>query len=79
MIEGRKVVISAAARLHLGFLDLHGGLGRRFGSIGIAIDGPVTRLSLARAARATPAEIAPLMDLMAVSLEPIAPSWSATA
>lgn len=51
MIEGRKVVISAAARLHLGFLDLHGGLGRRFGSIGIAIDGPVTRLSLARAAR----------------------------
>lgn len=52
MIEGRKVVISAAARLHLGFLDLHGGLGRRFGSIGIAIDGPVTRLSLARAARA---------------------------
>lgn len=51
MIEGRKVVISAAARLHLGFLDLHGGLGRRFGSIGIAIDGPVTRLSLSRAAR----------------------------
>ena len=51
MIEGRNVVISAAARLHLGFLDLHGGLGRRFGSIGIAIDGPVTRLSLARAAR----------------------------
>jgi beta-ribofuranosylaminobenzene 5'-phosphate synthase len=51
MIEGRKVAISAAARLHLGFLDLHGGLGRRFGSIGIAIDGPVTRLSLARAAR----------------------------
>jgi beta-ribofuranosylaminobenzene 5'-phosphate synthase len=52
MIEGRKVVISAAARLHLGFLDLHGGLGRRFGSIGIAVDGPVTRLSLVRAARA---------------------------
>ncbi|MBV8767158.1 MAG: GHMP kinase [Hyphomicrobiales bacterium] len=51
MIEGRKVVVSAAARLHLGFLDLNGGLGRRFGSIGIAIDGPVTRLSLARAAR----------------------------
>jgi beta-ribofuranosylaminobenzene 5'-phosphate synthase len=50
MVEGTHVVISAAARLHLGFLDLHGGLGRRFGSIGLAIDGPVTRLSLRRAA-----------------------------
>ncbi|MBV9590970.1 MAG: GHMP kinase [Hyphomicrobiales bacterium] len=49
MVEGRKVVISAAARLHLGFLDLNGGLGRRFGSIGVAIDGPITRLSLRHA------------------------------
>jgi beta-ribofuranosylaminobenzene 5'-phosphate synthase len=49
MLEVRNVVISAAARLHLGFLDLHGGLGRRFGSIGLAIDGPRTRLSLRRA------------------------------
>ena len=39
----------APARLHLGFLDLNGGLGRRFGSIGLAIDHPVTRLSIARA------------------------------
>ena len=28
------VTVSAAARLHLGFLDLNGGLGRRFGSLG---------------------------------------------
>ncbi|MFI5013485.1 MAG: beta-ribofuranosylaminobenzene 5'-phosphate synthase family protein [Hyphomicrobiales bacterium] len=49
MSEGRHVVVSAAARLHLGFLDLNGGLGRRFGSIGLAIDGPRTRLSLHRA------------------------------
>jgi beta-ribofuranosylaminobenzene 5'-phosphate synthase len=48
MLEARSVVISAAARLHLGFLDLHGGLGRRFGSIGLSIDGPRTRLSLER-------------------------------
>jgi beta-RFAP synthase len=50
MLEAGNVVVSAAARLHLGFLDLNGGLGRRFGSIGLAIDGPSTRLSLCRAA-----------------------------
>jgi beta-ribofuranosylaminobenzene 5'-phosphate synthase len=54
MSEGRQVIVSAAARLHLGFLDLNGGVGRRFGSIGLAIDGPRLRLSLqhAKATRA---------------------------
>lgn len=33
------VRIEAPARLHLGFVDLNGGLGRRFGSIGLAITG----------------------------------------
>ncbi len=34
----RKFVsVQAAARLHLGFLDLHGGLERKFGSLGLAI------------------------------------------
>ena len=32
------VRISAPARLHLGFLDLNGQIGRKFGSIGVAID-----------------------------------------
>jgi beta-RFAP synthase len=32
------VRVTAAARLHLGFLDLNGGLGRRFGSIGLSVD-----------------------------------------
>jgi beta-ribofuranosylaminobenzene 5'-phosphate synthase len=50
MPEASRVDVGAAARLHLGFLDLNGGLGRRFGSIGLAIDGPFTRLSLRRAA-----------------------------
>jgi beta-RFAP synthase len=36
----------AAARLHLGFLDLNGGLGRRFGSIGLSIDAFETRLEI---------------------------------
>lgn len=39
-----RVTVTVPARLHLGFLDLHGGLGRRFGSFGIALDSPRTRL-----------------------------------
>ncbi len=46
-----SVTAIAPARLHLGFLDLNGGLGRRFGSIGLAIDHPVTRLTIAPAAK----------------------------
>ncbi len=41
--------IEAPARLHLGFLDLHGGLGRRFGSLGLAIDAFTTRIEAAPA------------------------------
>lgn len=41
--------VSAPARLHLGFLDLNGSLGRRFGSIGLAIDHPTTQLIMHRA------------------------------
>jgi len=33
-----KIRVSAPARLHLGFLDLNGEAGRKFGSIGLAID-----------------------------------------
>lgn len=42
----RGVRVQAPARLHFGFLDLHGGLGRRFGSIGLAVDAPAIALSL---------------------------------
>jgi len=42
------VTVEASARLHLGFLDLNGGLGRRFGSIGLAIDAPMLHLGLRR-------------------------------
>jgi beta-ribofuranosylaminobenzene 5'-phosphate synthase len=44
-----SVRVAAPARLHLGFLDLNGGLGRLFGSIGLAIDTPRTELVLKRA------------------------------
>ncbi|MET0408701.1 MAG: beta-ribofuranosylaminobenzene 5'-phosphate synthase family protein [Hyphomicrobium sp.] len=40
--------VTAPARLHLGFLDLNGGLGRRFGSIGLAIDRPTTELAITK-------------------------------
>ena len=41
-----RVTVTVPARLHLGFIDLNGGLGRRFGSVGIAIDTPHTRVSI---------------------------------
>ncbi len=37
--------VSAPARLHLGFLDLNGSLGRRYGSIGLAVDAPSTDIT----------------------------------
>ena len=45
------ITVTTPARLHLGFLDLNGGLGRRFGSIGLAISGLRTRLTITRAAQ----------------------------
>lgn len=39
------VSIRAPARLHLGFLDMHGGLHRKFGSLGLAIDGVETSIT----------------------------------
>jgi beta-ribofuranosylaminobenzene 5'-phosphate synthase len=39
-----SVTVSCSGRLHLGFFDLHGGLGRQFGSIGLSLDQPMTRL-----------------------------------
>jgi len=47
------VRVEAPARLHFGFLDLHGGLGRRFGSIGLAIDEPSLALTARRSAQAS--------------------------
>ncbi len=40
-----RVIVDAPARLHLGFLDLHGGLGRCFGSLGLTLEDICTRLS----------------------------------
>ena len=43
-----SVTVETSARLHLGFLDLNGGAGRKFGSLGLALDGPVTELTIRR-------------------------------
>jgi len=46
-----SVTVTTPARLHLGFLDLNGSLGRRFGSIGLSVSSPRTRLTVRSAAR----------------------------
>jgi beta-RFAP synthase len=46
-----SVVVEAPARLHLGFLDMEGGLGRRFGSLGVAIEEVATRIRAGHAER----------------------------
>lgn len=44
-----NVTVTVPARLHLGFLDLNGGLGRRFGSLGLAINGLRTSITIGAA------------------------------
>lgn len=39
------VSVKAPARLHLGFIDLHGGLGRSFGSLGVSLADIYTHLT----------------------------------
>lgn len=46
--EFDSITIRATARLHLGFIDLHGGLGRIFGSLGVSIDKPACVVELQR-------------------------------
>ena len=41
-----SVNVTTFSRLHLGFFDLNGGLGRKFGSIGLSLQAPVTSLSI---------------------------------
>ena len=46
-----RVSVTTSARLHMGFFDLNGNLGRRFGSIGVSLQAPVTSLIATPAAR----------------------------
>lgn len=63
--DRRVVTVRAPGRLHLGFLDPGGSLGRRYGSLGLVVDGFETQVALSAAAvhrvtaasAASPAEI----------------------
>lgn len=46
-----RVRVKAPARLHLGFIDVSGSLGRRFGSLGLALEDLATVVELRRADR----------------------------
>ncbi len=48
MVQNSSKIISIKthARLHFGFFDLHGGLGRRFGSLGVALERPATEMEM---------------------------------
>jgi beta-ribofuranosylaminobenzene 5'-phosphate synthase len=48
-----EAAVTATARLHFGFLDPSGRSGRPFGSFGLSLDAPPTRLVLSRAERLT--------------------------
>jgi len=41
-----SVNVTTSARLHMGFFDLNGSLGRKFGSIGVSLQTPVTSLKI---------------------------------
>jgi beta-ribofuranosylaminobenzene 5'-phosphate synthase len=42
----QQVRVTTTARLHMGFFDLTGSVGRRFGGIGLAIDAPCTQVQV---------------------------------
>ena len=44
IINKQGVSVVTTARLHMGFFDLNGGLGRCFGSIGVSLNRPATEL-----------------------------------
>lgn len=43
--SSHRISIESSARLHLGFVDLNGNLGRRFGSLGLALNGLSTQVT----------------------------------
>ena len=53
IVQHSKISVIAPARLHMGFIDLSGSLGRHFGSIGVALNEISTRLSVIAAGQLT--------------------------
>ncbi|GAB4256357.1 MAG: beta-ribofuranosylaminobenzene 5'-phosphate synthase [Methylomicrobium sp.] len=52
-VQFSKVSVTAPARLHMGFIDLSGALGRHFGSIGVALNEIATQLTITPSDRLT--------------------------
>ncbi|MDI1309598.1 MAG: GHMP kinase [Methylotenera sp.] len=48
LVNFTEITVKSTARLHMGFFDLHGGLGRKFGSIGLSLATPGIELSAMR-------------------------------
>jgi len=48
LVNFTEVTVKSTARLHMGFFDLHGGLGRKFGSVGLSLAAPNIELSAVR-------------------------------
>ncbi len=48
-----SVAVRTSARLHMGFFDLNGTLGRKFGSIGVSLNQPALSLIISRATEFT--------------------------
>jgi len=48
LVNFTEITVKSTARLHMGFFDLHGGLGRKFGSIGLSLAAPSIELSAVR-------------------------------
>lgn len=44
----KKVTVTTTGRLHMGFIDLNGSIGRLFGSLGLALDAPTTHLTISK-------------------------------
>ncbi len=61
-----SVRVEAPARLHLGFMDLNGNLGRRFGSLGLALEGIATEIEV-RPCRTLQVEGGPVSTQVRVS------------
>jgi beta-RFAP synthase len=60
-----RTIVQAGARLHLGFLDLDGACGRRFGSIGVTLERPRCTVEATPAPPgAAPAAAEPVRDIL---------------
>jgi beta-RFAP synthase len=42
--KSKQVEVVTSARLHMGFFDLNGSIGRRYGSMGVSLNAPQTRI-----------------------------------